>query len=963
MSKSWKATLKLPKSSFPARPNPKFQQRLLRECADDLYQWQSSNRPQQDPFILHDGPPYANGPLHIGHAINKILKDMVLRTQVQAGRRVAYRPSWDCHGLPIEMKALGSNPTAGGLTPVKVRQAATRLASQAITEQMKGFQSFGIMADWNNKWTTMDREYEIRQLRVFQKMVRHGLIYRKHKPVYWSVSSRTALAEAELEYRDDHVSHAAYVKFSIVSDTSSIPGLATFQGPVFAAVWTTTPWTLPANKAIAVHGDLTYSLVQVDDYGLLVASSRVDAMRDVLPAFTIIADSIPGSDLAGLKYRNKLAGKHAPEQTIVHADFVSSDSGTGLVHMAPGHGQDDYEVCAKLGIEAFAPITDEGRFTRDAYPDQPELLTNAPSILDGGGKVVLGLIKDDVLATHRLQHKYPYDWRTKQPVVVRATAQWFADVGRIKQASLKALRTVRFVPESGRSRLESFVKGRSEWCISRQRSWGVPIPALYDESGNAVMNERTIEHIISVMQHRTSHGWFSDAPDDKVWVPSELKGNYRRGTDTMDVWFDSGTSWMEAGQAADVYLEGSDQHRGWFQSSLLTYVASQKSDGVPDEEIQPPFKTLITHGFTLDAQGKKMSKSLGNTILPDEVMAGRLLPPLKAKGQGTGEGKDARRFDALGPDALRLWAASCDFTSDILIGPSILQPVHNALIKYRTILKMILGSLHESSRHAPLTKLDQIALMQLNDTMGQVWDCMNNYEFHKATGLINRWVATDLSAFYLEALKDRLYCGDGGGALEPILIGFLRMLAPITPVLVEEAWSHRPAWMVDDSNLISPARQLYTSPLLDTKRLTVDPAQLRRDFALLTAAHSAVKAGLEQAREAKAVGSSLQCSILIHTDDVHLARTLEDYKDELDAMFVVSRVDVNQPLAEQPSWRYTREMEVQGSPAGTVHVMPPRQEKCSRCWRYLAEREDGLCGRCDDVVGGQQVAAGGGGVC
>ncbi|KAG5914089.1 hypothetical protein E4U42_000684, partial [Claviceps africana] len=799
MSKSWKATLKLPKSSFPARPNPKFQQRHLRECSDDLYQWQSSNRPQQDPFVLHDGPPYANGPLHIGHAINKILKDMILRTQVQAGRRVVYRPSWDCHGLPIEMKALGSDPTAGGLTPVKVRESARRLAGKTITEQMKGFQSFGIMADWTNKWTTMDREYEIRQLRVFQKMVRHGLVYRKHKPVYWSISSRTALAEAELEYRDDHVSHAAYVKFAISSDTSSVPGLASFQGPVFAAVWTTTPWTLPANKAIAVHSDLVYSLVGVHDYGLLVASNRVDAMRDILPEFTVLADSIPGSDLVGLKYRNKLAGKSAPEQALVHADFVSADSGTGLVHMAPGHGQDDYEVCAQLGIEAFAPVTDEGRFTKDAYPDQPELLTDAPSILDGGAEVVLSLIKDDVLATHALQHKYPYDWRTKQPVVVRATAQWFADVGRIKQGSLKALRAVRFVPEPGRSRLESFVKGRSEWCISRQRSWGVPIPALYDESGNAVMNEQTIEHIISVMQERTSQSWFSDAADDRAWVPRELKGNYRRGTDTMDVWFDSGTSWMEAEKPADVYLEGSDQHRGWFQSSLLTYVAAQKSDGVPDEEVQPPFKTLITHGFTLDAHGKKMSKSLGNTIVPDGVMDGRLLPPLKkGKGQSKGEGQGLPRYDALGPDALRLWAASCDFTSDILIGPSIMQPIHNALIKYRTILKMLLGSLHESSRRAPLTKLDQIAITQLHDTMAQVWEAVNNYEFHKATAIINRWVATDLSAFYLEGLKDRLYCGDGGGALEPIVIGFLRMLAPMTPTLVEEAWSHRPMWMVND---------------------------------------------------------------------------------------------------------------------------------------------------------------------
>lgn len=741
--------------------------------------------------MLHDGPPYANGPLHIGHAINKILKDMILRLQIQNGKRVAYRPSWDCHGLPIEMKAVGASP-AKGLGPVEIRRSARRLASKTITEQMKGFRSLGIMGEWDNRWTTMDREFEIRQLRVFQKMVRHGLIFRKHKPVYWSTSSRTALAEAELEYRDDHVSHAAYVRFPIISDCSSLPELSDFNGHLYAAIWTTTPWTLPANKAIAVHHDLLYSILRVGDYGLLVASSRVEALRDYFPPFEVVVEAISGAKLTGLQYRNKLRGRDAPAQPIVHADFVSSDSGTGLVHMAPGHGQEDYQVCSSLGIEAFAPVNDEGYFTREAYPDQPELLTSAPSILQGGSKAVLGLVGDDVLGTHDLRHKYPYDWRTKQPVVVRATAQWFADVGSIKQAALKALSCVDFVPQSGRVRLESFVKGRSEWCVSRQRSWGVPIPALYDAEGNAVMTEESIEHIISVMRERTSEAWFSDEADDAAWIAPSLTGTYRRGTDTMDVWFDSGSSWTEIGRQVDMYLEGSDQHRGWFQSSLLTYVADQKAEGKADEEVTAPFKTLVTHGFTLDAQGKKMSKSLGNTVGIEEVMDGRLVPMAKRKGGGKPQ------LDGLGPDVLRLWAASVDFTTDVLIGSSILQPVHNALIKYRTTLKMIVGSLHQTSRRAALTKLDQIAIVQLCDTMKQVQEAVTKYEFHRAVSLINKWVATDLSAFYLEALKDRLYCGDGGGVLEPIFIGFLRMLAPITPVLVEEAWSHRPSWMMDD---------------------------------------------------------------------------------------------------------------------------------------------------------------------
>ncbi|KAK5992703.1 Isoleucine--tRNA ligase [Cladobotryum mycophilum] len=934
MSKSWKSTLKLPRSSFPARPNPKLQRQHLRDCSDNFYQWQTNNRPKENPFILHDGPPYANGPLHIGHSLNKILKDMILRVQVQNGRRVIYRPSWDCHGLPIEMKALESSSTKG-LSPVKIRESARRLASKTVLDQMKGFQSFAVMSDWENRWTTMDRAYEIRQLRVFQKMVRNGLIYRKHKPVYWSISSRTALAEAELEYKDDHISTAAYVKFPIVSDWSSIPGLSGFKGPLYAAIWTTTPWTLPANKAIAVHDDLHYSVLRAGNDGLLVAESRIEEVQNNLPGSEVVARSISGSKLKGLHYRNKLQGQSASTQPIIHADFVSADSGTGLVHLAPGHGQDDYQVCSTLGIEAFAPITDEGYFTKEAFPDDPDKLTSAPSILDGGSQAVLELVGEDVLWTHKLQHKYPYDWRTKKPVVIRATAQWFADVGSIKQDALQALSQVRFVPESGRVRLESFVKGRSEWCISRQRSWGVPIPALYDESGNAVMTDESIEHIISVIGQRGMDAWFSDSPDDPAWVAPSLGGTYSRGTDTMDVWFDSGSSWTEVGQPVDVYLEGSDQHRGWFQSSLLTFIATQKADGKSGADIVSPFRTLITHGFTLDAQGKKMSKSLGNTIGPSEVMDGKLLPPLKVKGNA-----GATRHDALGPDALRLWAGSSDFTSDILVGAPILQPIHSALIKYRTILKMLLGSMHQSGSQAPLTKLDQIAVMQLRDVMSQVWEAYGNYEFHRATVLINRWVATDLSAFYLEGLKDRLYCGDGGGVLVPIFIGLLRMLAPITPMLVEEAWSHRPAWMADDSSFENPARQLYSLPVIDAQRLTVDQAQLRRDLPILSAVHDAVKAGLEQARESKALGSSLQCSITISVEDKRVATVLEQYMDELDAMFVVSSVDLNTTLPGEPIWHYTKELEVEGA-KGKIHVLPPSKANARGAGDILPRKRKG----------------------
>ncbi|KJZ77343.1 hypothetical protein HIM_03067 [Hirsutella minnesotensis 3608] len=933
---TWKSTLHLPTGAFPIRPILRARRPLRLQCTDELYPWQAKDQSRREEFILHDGPPYANGPLHIGHAVNKILKDIILRLQLQKERRVVYRPSWDCHGLPIELKALEKIEN-DDTRPVTIREVSAKLAAEAIKEQQSTFRSFAVMADWKNKWTTMDKEYEIEQLKVFQKMVRHGLIYRKHKPVYWSPSSRTALAEAELEYQDKHVSKAAFVKFPIISGWKSLPGLGNFNERLYAAIWTTTPWTLPANKAIGVHRDLQYSVLRIKDFGLLVASSRADALKEYLPEFEVVTDAIPGSALIGLEYFNKLRGKSSRGQPIVHADFVSADSGTGLVHMAPGHGQEDYEVCSSLGIEAFAPIDDEGFFTSEAYPDQPELLTYAPPVLKGGAKAVLGLMGDDVLNTHNFRHRYPYDWRSKEPVVVRATAQWFADVASIKPAALKALDHVEFVPVSGKARLKSFIEARNEWCISRQRSWGVPIPVLYDAADNAVMTDESIEHIISVMKERGTDAWYSDDVDDPAWLAPSLKGTYYRGADTMDVWFDSGTSWTQTDAQADVYLEGSDQHRGWFQSSLLTYVAVQKAAGKADHEVVAPFKTLITHGFALDAQGKKMSKSVGNTVLPQDVMDGTLLNPSHP--------------DQLGADALRLWVASTDFTSDLLIGRTILETVHQSLKKYRTILRMLTGLLRVENRATPLTKLDQVALMQMRNVMAQVREEYDNYEFHKAVGLINNWVSNDLSAFFIEASKDRLYCGEGSGVLEPIFNGFLRMLAPITPMLVEEAWASRPHWMHENNHLVHPSKQRWDAPLIASSRMTVSKHKLRKDMELIEPVRHALKGALEQARAARALGSSLQCDVIITTDRKHqLGPKYAYWLDELATMFVVSRVGVDEPLPPNPAWCYSKDFGFRGQVEGTVHVLPPEKHKCPRCWRYVVEVQNSLCNRCEEVI-------------
>ena len=842
------------------------------------------------------------------------------------------------------------------MSPGAIRKAARKLASKTVVGQMKSFRSYAVMSDWEARWTTMDKAYEMRQLRLFQKMTRRGLVYRKYKPVYWSPSSGTALAEAELEYNENHLSRAAYVRFPVVGAYEHLPGLEGLEGRLFAVIWTTTPWTLPANRAIAVHEDFVYHIVRVGADAFLVAENCLERIAKVLVGEGTtpeIIGTVKGGQLTQLRYTNVLRGKSAEPQPFIHGSFVTEGSGSGLVHCAPGHGFDDYLACLSLGISVSAPVDNDGMFTEEAYPDEPGRLTGI-SVLDGGSAAVLGLLGEHVLDVHEYRHKYPYDWRTKQPIIIRATAQWFADVDTIKNQSLGALDEVRFVPETGKNRLEAFVKGRSEWCVSRQRAWGVPIPALYEPNGNAVMTDEVIDHIISVVQERGTDAWWADAPDDPAWIPASLRGKaeYTRGRDTMDVWFDSGSSWTMMDRQADVYLEGSDQHRGWFQSSLLTRVAAMadqsKGSTTTNALGLSPFKTLITHGFTLDKEGKKMSKSLGNTISADQVMDGSLLPPLKTKKKS---GNAPPLKDALGPDALRLWVASSDYTRDVVLGEPVLKTIHQALLKYRTTIKMLTGSMHESARTAPLTAVDHVALIQLKDTMDEVARHYDNYEFNKAFSALNRWITNDLSAFYLEALKDRLYCADGGGVLEPVFLGFLRMLAPLTPVLVEEAWEHCPAWLREDVSVVHPLRQLYAAPLVDPARLVRDEAELRRAVPILMRTHAAIKAVSELARADKVLGSSLQCRVVLEVPEggKRVLEALGRYRDELEAMFVVSEVDINGGVSDA-EWRYCEEFELGGVQC-KAWVLPPTQAKCPRCWRYVAPKEDELCGRCEDVVG------------
>ncbi|KXT08861.1 hypothetical protein AC579_6754 [Pseudocercospora musae] len=1042
---SWSDTLALPKSQFPPRPSPEQIEQYRKRCADDLYAWQRQHRSatiadrngneKRNEFVLHDGPPYANGAVHVGHALNKILKDLILRSELARGKRVQYTPGWDCHGLPIELKAL-QQPKAPGaktkdikdapeqeakaatalskqMSAADIRAAARKLAAETIEVQKKSFREWGVMGEWDRPYRTMDKTFELRQLGVFKDMAQKGLISRHHRPVYWSPSSRTALAEAELEYDDSHTCTAAFVKMPFVKLPDVLKANASIRSDTTSAlIWTTTPWTLPANKAIAVGSDIKYSVISIVDESnlisgqdqLLVAKERIEHVLSHFPQgtrFEIIVDAIPGRELGGCCY-NIFQDSLSP---VFEAPFVTATSGTGVVHVAPGHGIDDWQACQAQGVgPAFAPVDHEGRYTVDAFPRTVDNVSpflgldaqtqGVTAVLDVLRSPLRSLLPEAVhasgssllLVAHKFTHKNPIDWRTKQPVITRATAQWFADISAVKDRALAALEPVHFIPESGKSRLASFIAGRSQWCISRQRAWGVPIPALYHvDTGEACITDESVDHIISVIQERGVDAWFSDAKADPAWLhPSLEPGKWIRGSDTMDVWFDSGTSWTSLGTKSDghapsdVYSEGTDQHRGWFQSSLLTAIAAQS----PNEKPVAPFKTLTTHGFTLDGQGRKMSKSIGNVVSPDEIISGVLIQAPKAKNK-CGKQKQApptkSQKGTLGPDVLRLWVASSDYTKDVSISQPVLQSVQQALQKYRVTFKFLLGVLHDypvaKPRHDLLSELDfadRVVLQQLSVCSLTVFSAYSDYKFYACITEINRFINSDLSAFYFEIIKDRLYTGSMAARrhtqtiLMAILQELCRMLGPATPHLIEEVWEWMPAPMKSTADSakdsMHPLEQIWRSPFdAESFGVRTDEA-LSSSLALFRALSAAVKVAQEEARTARLLGSGLACRVEVSLPpcfDPANSKFSWLRQDELANLLVVSEAEVmplsNATRSQEPNeeWRYEQAVELNfggSSVRGTVAVLPPRAKKCPRCWKYTAEEEEVPCAPCREVL-------------
>ncbi len=944
----YKDTVKLPKTNFDMRANATKREPEIQKFWEEnqIYDRLSQNNPGEL-FILHDGPPYANGSLHIGHALNKILKDIINRFQFLQGRKVRYVPGWDCHGLPIELKVLQNmeKDVRLNLTPLQLRQKARDFALVAIQEQSQSCQRYGMWGDFEHPYLTMQPEYEAAQIGVFGQMVVKGYIYRGLKPVHWSPSSKTALAEAELEYPEGHISRSLYTAFSMTSLTDVAATLATFMPDLGVAIWTTTPWTIPANLAVAVNPDLLYAVVEVEpaqkNKYLIVAADLVEKLAVTLGCKLTVKATIKGKELEHSTYRHPLFDRESP--VVIGGDYVTTEAGTGLVHTAPGHGQEDYIVGQRYGLAILAPVDGDGNFTEEAGQ-----FAGLNVIGDGNQAVIEALTAaGSLLKEEPYQHKYPYDWRTKKPTIFRATEQWFASVDGFRDEALRAIAQVKWIPAVGENRITPMVGDRSDWCISRQRSWGVPIPVFYDEAtGEPLLNAETIAYVQAIIAEKGSDAWW-ELPIAEL-MPESYRQNgksYRKGTDTMDVWFDSGSSWAAVVEQrpdlrypADMYLEGSDQHRGWFQSSLLTSVAV---NGIA------PYKTVLTHGFTLDEQGRKMSKSMGNVIDPAIVISG---------------GKNQKEEPPYGADVLRLWVSSVDYTSDVPISKNILKQMSEIYRKIRNTARFLLGNLDDfdpakdTVPYAQLAEIDRYMLHRMTEVFAEVTEAYNSFQFFRFFQTIQNFCVVDLSNFYLDVAKDRLYISatetlrrrSCQTVLQIALENLARAIAPVICHMAEDVWQSLP----------------YSTPyksVFEAGWIQIDPEWEKPELASwqqIRQIRTEVNKVLEQARAEKIIGSSLEAKILLYIADEKLRHTINtlDQSNEVDKLrylFIVSQVEMLDSPEKLQGLKYNLQSDTWG-----IGVENADGEKCDRCWNYSTHVGESvehplLCERCVPALEGR----------
>ncbi len=915
------ATLNLPKTEFPMRANlPTKEPEILKFWEDNLiYEEVQKKNAGRDMFILHDGPPYANGDIHLGHTLNKVLKDIIVKHRSMIGFDAPYVPGWDTHGLPIEqqaIKALGIDRHKTDV--VEFRNHCKQYALKFVDIQREEFKRLGVRGNWGKPYLTLHPSFESAQVKVFGEMAKKGYIYKGLKPVYWCADCETALAEAEVEY-GDKTSPSIYVKFPVKDGKGVIPEDA------FVVIWTTTPWTLPANTGISLHPDFDYVLVQVNNEKYVIARGLLETVAaEAGWGSYCILNEFKGSALERAVCQHPFFDR---DSLVILGEHVTLEAGTGCVHTAPGHGEDDFYVGKEYGLEVISPVDDSGNFTAEAG------IFEGLFVHDANKNIVVELEQLGLLIhSSSVNHQYPYCWRCKKPIIYRATEQWFASIDGFREAALKGIDEVKWIPAWGRERIYNMVRDRGDWCISRQRTWGVPIPIFYCEScGEAVINDDTIDRVSQLFAEHGADVWFKE--EAKYLLPDNYRcpicqgDRFRKETDIMDVWFDSGSSHMAVLETrddqrwpADMYLEGSDQHRGWFNSSLSTSVAVR---GIP------PYKQVLTHGFVVDEKGRKMSKSMGNVV-----------DPLKM-------------IQQMGADILRLWVSSADYRTDVAVSQNIIKQSAEAYRKIRNTCRFILGNLFDFDPakdrvdYENLTELDKWALDKLDKLVRRVSTAYDEYEFHVVFHSVHNFCTVDLSNIYFDVLKDKLYCSHPNDperkaaqtVLYELINSLVVMLTPILAFTSEEIWSQlkKPGDPISVQMLEWPqANDQYADEAIEEK---MDKVLIVREV---------VTKALEEARIKKVIGHSLGAWVTIYADS-DWVRLLTEARG-LEKIFIVSRADVK-GQDERPSDSLALE-EVKGI---WVKVQAAEGEKCERCW--ITEPSVGtdsvhptLCQRCSDVV-------------
>ena len=904
-----KDTLLMPNTKFPMRGNlPNKEPQFLQRWEEmDLYNKILEKNAGKPSYVLHDGPPYANGNIHIGHALNKILKDFIVKYKNMNGFVSPYVPGWDTHGLPIEQVLVNNGVDRKSMPANKFRNKCKDYALKQVDKQRADFKKLGVLGDWDNPYLTLDPKFEAEQIRVFGKMVDKGYIYKGLKPIYWSPSSESALAEAEIEYHD-HTSPSIYVAFDLVSENGAVE-----KGTKFV-IWTTTPWTLPANLGIAVHPDFEYQVVKYNGESYLVAKERVAFLAEKFGWENYeTGEVLVGKDLEYLLCQHPFLDRTS---TLILADYVTLDSGTGLVHTAPGHGVDDYlvgQLQYKLGV--LSPVDNQGNLTEEAGQFAGKF------VFDANKDIIAHLAETGALLKQEdITHSYPHDWRSKKPIIFRATPQWFCSVDAFRSELLEAVDNTKFYSEWGKPRLYNMIRDRGDWVISRQRVWGVPIPVFYAENGEAILDIELIEHVAKIFEEEGSNVWFyKDAKEllpEGYTHPGSPNGEFTKEMDIMDVWFDSGTSHQgccaireDLTYPADLYLEGSDQYRGWFNSSLITSVAVS---GVA------PYKELVSAGFVMDGNGNKMSKSLGNVISPNDV------------------GKE------LGAEIIRLWSASVDYTQDVRISKDILKQVSETYRKIRNTFRFLLGNLYNGSfnnktdlvAYENLEELDKYMVLKFEKVVAKVLDYYENYQFNSITTELINFFNVELSSFYLDYGKDILYIeGEDSHkrlsmltVLYTVLSKSVRLLAPILSFTAEEVYDNMPYEDAESVHLLDfPEKNVIEDVVLEAK------------WDKLLEVRDDVNKALEESRNEKVIGKSLEAAVEVYSNDAEVVELLNSVAN-LNQFFIVSKVEVK----ENDGVAYD---------LATVKVTKAEGHRCERCWNIVDEvNEEGLCPRCASIL-------------